>query len=174
MLASACVVAIGLAFVASLHPLAFISGFAGHSGLRVERQTSFRGSVGGIVTVQSAATDASAIPAEFGRALQGGRPFVVSFSLAMCGPCKLVAPVMDALQDEFQDKIDIMKLDVGEYKALAGAFNVRKVPSVLLFAGGSAEPVETFSGVSALNDIRAAVQGELAGGDKSSGFWPWA
>lgn len=53
-----------------------------------------------------------------------------------CGPCKMIAPVVDALSEEFADKVEFFKADADENKALAKKLRVMSIPNVMLFKDG--------------------------------------
>lgn len=53
-----------------------------------------------------------------------------------CGPCKMIAPVVDALSEEFADKVEFFKADADENKALAKKLRVMSIPNIVLFKDG--------------------------------------
>ncbi len=53
-----------------------------------------------------------------------------------CGPCQIVAPVVEKLAEEYEGKLKVAKLDVDTNQATAMRFNVRSIPSILFFKGG--------------------------------------
>ncbi|MFH1049745.1 MAG: thioredoxin [bacterium] len=61
----------------------------------------------------------------------GDKPCVIDFYADWCGPCKMVAPIMDELSKEYHGKVDIYKIDTEEQQELAAAFGIRSIPSVL-------------------------------------------
>lgn len=61
---------------------------------------------------------------------------VVDFWASWCGPCKMVAPTIDALATEYEGKAVVSKVDVDENQALAGRFGVMSIPTVLFFKDG--------------------------------------
>ncbi len=62
---------------------------------------------------------------------EGTRPALIDFYADWCGPCRMVAPVIEELATEYKDKIDIYKVNTEEQGELAGLFNVRSIPSLL-------------------------------------------
>ncbi len=61
----------------------------------------------------------------------GDKPCVIDFYADWCGPCKMVAPIMDELSKEYAGKVDIYKIDTEAQQELASAFGIRSIPSVL-------------------------------------------
>ena len=69
----------------------------------------------------------------------GEKPCLIDFYADWCGPCKMVAPVLEELADEFRDKIDIYKVDTEKEIELASVFGIRSIPS-LLFVPKAGQP----------------------------------
>lgn len=61
----------------------------------------------------------------------GERPALIDFYAIWCGPCKMLAPVLDELAGEYEGKVDIYKIDVDAEEELAALFGIRSVPSLL-------------------------------------------
>ena len=77
--------------------------------------------------------------------LKSEKPVMVDFWAAWCGPCRMVAPIMDDLTSEFDGKAVITKVDVDANQEFASNYGVRNIPTVLVFKGG--EVVEKQVGV---------------------------
>lgn len=61
----------------------------------------------------------------------GERPAIIDFYATWCGPCKMLAPVLDELAAEYEGQIDIYKVNVEEEEELSALFSIRSVPSIL-------------------------------------------
>jgi thioredoxin 1 len=77
--------------------------------------------------------------------LKSDKPVMVDFWAAWCGPCRMVAPIMEELSKEFEGKAVIAKVDVDAHQQYAAQFGIRNIPTVLLFKNG--ELVEKQVGV---------------------------
>ena len=62
---------------------------------------------------------------------EGERPAVIDFYADWCGPCKVVAPILDELSTEYDGKVDIYKVNTEDEFELAGMFGVQSIPSIL-------------------------------------------
>jgi thioredoxin 1 len=71
--------------------------------------------------------------------LQSDIPALVDFWAAWCGPCKMIAPLLDELSTEYAGRIKICKVDVDTSPETAAKFNVRGIPTLLVFKNGTVE-----------------------------------
>lgn len=77
--------------------------------------------------------------------LQSDVPVLVDFWAPWCGPCLAIAPVIESLAGEFEGRAKVVKLNTDENQELAFAFNIRSIPTLMIFSNG--EPVEAFIGL---------------------------
>jgi thioredoxin 1 len=89
--------------------------------------------------------------------LDSQKPVLVDFWAEWCGPCRMVAPILEEISDEYGDKITIAKLDVDANPDIAMHYNITGIPLMGLFQGG--EMVKQILGARP----KAAILEELAG-----------
>jgi thioredoxin len=70
---------------------------------------------------------------------EGSKPCIIDFYADWCGPCKMVAPVLEDLAKDFEGKIDVYKVNTEEELELASAFGIRSIPS-FLFVPAEGQP----------------------------------
>lgn len=96
---------------------------------------------------------------EFDSLLKSESVLVVDCTATWCGPCKLVAPLIDRLADDYSDRAKVFKLDLDNNKPVAKRFGIRSIPAVMVFKQG--ELIETLVGVKPYEEFMAAVERQL-------------
>ena len=88
--------------------------------------------------------------------LDSTKPVVVDFWAAWCGPCKMIAPALEELSDEFGEQVTIVKVDIDENPDAPSKYGVRGIPTMILFKNG--EVAATQVGALPKSGIREWVQ----------------
>ncbi|MBZ0169348.1 thioredoxin [Candidatus Methylomirabilis lanthanidiphila] len=91
--------------------------------------------------------------------IQGKGLILVDFWAEWCGPCRMVAPILDELAEEYGEQVTIAKLNVDENRESAARFGIRSIPTILVFKDGA--QVEQIVGALPKSALKAKVQQHL-------------
>ena len=70
--------------------------------------------------------------------LQSDKPVLVDYWAEWCGPCKMIAPILDEVSKDYGDRLQIAKMNVDENRDVPAKFGIRGIPTLILFKGGKA------------------------------------
>ena len=87
------------------------------------------------------------------------KPLVIDFWAEWCGPCRMVAPIVEEMAAEYDGKVNIGKCDVDSNDDLVAMFRIRSIPTLIFFKGG--EVVGTHIGAISQNDLKAKIEALL-------------
>ena len=87
-------------------------------------------------------------------------PVFVDFWAPWCGPCKMVAPVVEQLAEEYAGKVKFVKLNTDENQQVAMGYQIRSIPTLAIFNGG--EPVQAMMGAAPLGHMKQFVDDSLS------------
>ena len=71
--------------------------------------------------------------------LQNNKAVLLDFWAEWCGPCKMIAPLLDEVADKYEEKLDVVKLNVDENPNTAQKFGIRSIPTLILFKDGAVQ-----------------------------------
>lgn len=93
------------------------------------------------------------------KVLKSDKPVMVDFWAPWCGPCKAIAPTVDALEKEYGDKMTFVKVNVDENPISPSKFGVQAIPTLIFFKNG--EIAEQITGMVAKEKLEEAIKGVL-------------
>ena len=91
----------------------------------------------------------------FEAAVSAPVPVVVDFWAPWCGPCKAIAPILEELASELGDAVKICKVNVDNNSEIAGKFEIRAIPTILVFKDGAVS--DTIVGLTSKDDLKAKI-----------------
>ena len=71
--------------------------------------------------------------------LQAEKPVLIDFWAEWCGPCKMIAPLLNEAADEYADRMTVVKLNIDENPNATAKFQIRSIPTLMLFKNGSVQ-----------------------------------
>jgi thioredoxin 1 len=93
---------------------------------------------------------------KFSELIKGNKPVLVDFYADWCGPCKTMAPILKQVKSTMGDRISIVKVDVDRNQEAAGKYEVRSIPTLILFKNG--KQVWRQSGVVPANQLLSVLK----------------
>lgn len=87
------------------------------------------------------------------------KPLVIDFWAEWCGPCRMVAPIVEELAEEYADRVNIGKCDVESCDEIAAEFRVRNIPTIIFLKGG--QQVDKHVGAISKADLQAKIDALL-------------
>lgn len=91
--------------------------------------------------------------------LQAKIPTLVDFWATWCGPCRMVAPVVDELSEEYDGRINFAKVDVDQNSQVASRYGVMSIPTLIIFKDG--KPVSNLVGFRPKADLKKSLEAAL-------------
>lgn len=95
----------------------------------------------------------------FNAAVESSQLTLVDFWAPWCGPCKAIAPILEEVAQELAGKVQIGKVNVDDETDIAARYNIRAIPTLLLFQGG--KTVDQFVGMTNKNDLLTRIRAKM-------------
>lgn len=88
------------------------------------------------------------------KVLSSNKLTIVDFWAEWCGPCKMIAPILDELADEYEGRVTIAKVNIDEQQGIAAEYGIRAIPTLLLFDKG--QVADQIVGLRSKRDLKAS------------------
>ncbi|MCE4566425.1 thioredoxin [Maribellus sp. CM-23] len=96
---------------------------------------------------------------KFNHIINSSRPVLVDFFAEWCGPCKQMPPILKQVKEELKEQVRIIKVDVDRNPQIATKYQIRSIPTLMLFKDGEAK--WTGLGVRSAEEIKMVVQSQI-------------
>ncbi len=96
---------------------------------------------------------------KFNHIINSSRPVLVDFFAEWCGPCKQMPPILKQVKEELREQVRIIKVDVDRNPQIATKYQIRSIPTLMLFKDGEAK--WTGQGVRSAEEIKMVVQSQI-------------
>ena len=95
----------------------------------------------------------------FSDIIAGSKPVLVDFSAEWCGPCRMMPPILKEVKDKLGERVTILKMDIDRNPAVASAYQIQSVPTLIVFQGGQVKWRQ--SGVTRADQLKAVLESVL-------------
>ena len=91
--------------------------------------------------------------------IASSKPILVDFWAEWCGPCRMLLPIIEELSEEMSEKVDIYKCNVDECPDIASSFNIRSIPTLILFK--NSDILDISNGAASKNTVKQWIESKI-------------